>query len=285
MNLNILRFAVLCSASLMFSCKEKRDLNSQSSRKPPESAIQAPDTQSKTPEPTQTIDPTYGILDKDGLPIDPSLGMNSGKITEEQRLELRQPLPEGYHIGQPIVPRWVNGEADDVKWRPVGDGCFNSPGEDLLARLLGLDPAQIPPVIRGASMVLKSPSGGRVIVYLGGSTLLFEAKNGSIDVSSKKKVHCVNFDDKRRAFILWDSFASESLIVGHLSDDEDIENLPSRQILYTYDLDKMILRRVIFPKGVQEEVWDGFVIVSVSPSALLLRWDKKKDPMTVYLDQ
>jgi hypothetical protein len=285
MNLNILRFAVLCLASLILSCKEKRDLNSQSSRKPPESAIQAPDTQSQTPEPTQTIDPTYGILDKDGLPIDPGLGMNSGKITEEQRLELRQPLPKGYHIGQPIVPRWVIGRADDVEWREVGNGRFNLPSKDLLARLLGLDAAQIPPGIRGAFWVLKSPSGRRVIANSGVSDSLFEAKNGVVDVSSMKKIYCVNFDDKRRTFIIWDSFASESLLVGHLSDDEEIENVPSRQILYTYDIDKMLLRRVIFPKGVQEEIWDSFDIESVAPSALLLRWDKKKNPMTVDLDQ
>ena len=113
----------------------------------------------------QTADTKYGKLDIEGFPIDPGLGMNSDKITKEQRLELRQPVPEGYHIGQPIVPRLVTGKSDDVGWRKIGTGSFNSVSNDLLAKLLGLDPAQIPPGVREADRVLKSPSGGRVIVH------------------------------------------------------------------------------------------------------------------------
>lgn len=284
MKINTLRFTVLWLALLTLSCKEKRELNPQSSRDTRESPTQAPDNRSESSAPLQTADTKYGKLDMKGFPIDPSLGMNSDKITKEQRWELRQPVPEGYHIGQPIVPRLVTGKSDDVGWRKVGTGSFNSVSNDLLAKLLGLDPEQIPPGVREAGRVLKSPSGGRVIVHLGGSDLLFEAKNGTIDVSSQKKIHCVNFDDKRRAFIIWDSFASESLVVGYLADDEDIEDSPSRQILYTYDIDKMMLRRMTFPKSLQKEEWKAFVIDSVAPSAVLLRWDGTEEPMTVYLD-
>lgn len=233
------------------------------------------------------MDPKYGKLGKDGLPIDPGLGMNSKKISENERLELHQPLPKGYHIVHPIRPRCVSGKAKDVEWRSAGAGrvFFSIPNEELLARTLGLQPQQIPPGIRGTSQVLKSPSGQRVIANAGVSDVLFQANNGVVDISSEKKIHSVNFDDKRRAFINWNAFASESLIVGLLSDDEEIENLPSRQILYTYDIDRMILRRVIFPKSVQKEEWQGFFVIDdVAASAVLLRWEGQAGLMTVYLD-
>ena len=280
-----LRFIALWILLLPLSCKEKRELSPQNSRDTSGSSSQTSGNPSKACTGSQTPDPKYGKLDMEGFPIDPRLGMNSNKLTKEQRFELRQQPPKGYQVGQPIVPRCVTGKAKDVTWRKVADGSFNLVSEDIMAKLLGLDPSKIPPIVRGAGRVLKSPTGGRVIVHLGGTDLLFEAKNGTINVSSEKKVHCVNFDDKRRAFILWDSFASESLIIGHLADDEDIEDLPSRQILYTYDIDKMILRRVTFPKDVQKNEWKCFVIEDVAPSAVLLRWDGEEEPMTVYLDQ
>lgn len=284
MKTNTLRFTILWVASLALSCKEKQEIDPPILRDTVDYPVQSPEKQPNTSATLQITDTKYGKLDMEGFPIDPGLGMNSDKISKEQRSELRQPLPEGYHIGQPIVPRILTGKSDDVEWRKVGIGSFNSVSNDVLSKLLGLDPAQIPQGIRDANRVLKSPSGGRVIVQMGGSDLLFESKNRIIDVSSSQKIHCVNFDDKRRAFIIWESFMSESLIVGYLADDEDIEDLPSRQILYTYDIDKMILRRVTFPKNVQEEEWKGFVVDSVAPSAVLLRWDGREDPMTVYLD-
>jgi hypothetical protein len=73
------------------------------------------------------------------------------------------------------------------------------------------------------------------------------------------------------------------LIVRHLADDEDLEELLSRQILYTFDTEKLTLRRVEFPKMVQQEEWNRFVIDIVAPSAVLLRWDTMNELMTVYL--
>jgi hypothetical protein len=288
MKVNTLCFTSFCLVSLTMSCKEKREVNSRGSRETPESITQESDNRLKSSEVPEVTDPKYGKLGGDGFPTDPGLGMNSDKITEEQRMDLRQPVPKNYHIAPPISPKYVTGKADNIDWRNVSDGSFNSPSEDLLAKLLGLTTAQIPPSVRRVSKVLKSPSNGRVIVQSGGGidrALLFDIKNGMMDVSSEKIIHSVNFDDKRRAFIRWDSFVGESLIIGHLTDDGDIENFPSRQILYTYDIEKMLLRRVSLQKDVQKEEWEAFVIDSVARSEVLIRWDRTQELMTLYLDQ
>jgi hypothetical protein len=288
MKINTLCYTAFCLASLTMSCKEKRELNTRSTREAPASLTQGTDNRLKTSEGPEATDPKSGKLGRDRFPTDLGLGMNSDKITKEQRMELCQPIPKDYHIAPPISPKIVMGKADNIEWRNVSEGSFNLPSEDLLAKLLGLAPAQIPPSIRRVSELLKSPSNGRVIVQSGGGVdraLLFDVKNGIIDLSSEGIIYSVNFDDKRRAFIRWDSFVSESLIIGHLTDDEDVENLPSRQILYTYDIEKMLLRRVSLQKDVQKEEWEAFVIDSVALSAVLLRWDRTQELMTLYLDQ
>jgi hypothetical protein len=288
MKIKTLRLTAILITVFTLSCHEPRQFNSQSASGIPGSATKTPANTSESSMPMQTIDAKYGKLDGKGFPIDPGFAMNSNKMDKEQRLELRQQPPPGYHVGEPMSPRHVIGKADDLAWRNVGAGKFNPGKKEHLAKLLGLNPEHLPPGIFGDYMVLMSPSGRKVIVQSSGSSdsaFLFAAANGVIDVSSAKKVHCINFDDKRRAFIRWESFVGESLIVGCLSDDGDLEDYPIRQILYTYDIDKMMLRCVIFPKDVHAHYGDDFIIDSVAPSAMLLIWDRKQQPMTVYLEQ
>ncbi len=282
-----LKIIIYGVAILLLSCKGKRESNAEISYGAPESAVQTAGESLESPADPRTIDSKYGKLDAEGFPIDPDLAMNSGKITTQQLAALRQPLPKGYHIGSPIIPKYISGKEDGLEWRKVWDGNFNTYHKDALAKLLGLDVEQLPPSVFVGDSVLKSPSGKRIIVQGNNSnrSLLFEAREGVIDVSTEKNIHSVNFDDRRRAFISWISFVSESLIVGTLADDEDVEKLPSRHIIYTFDIDAMLLRRIVFPKDVQEEE-GGFIFIDsvASPSTILVRWDSKKEPITVYLD-
>jgi len=229
----------------------------------------------------------YGPVDSDGFPTNPEFAMNSDKIDDEQRQQLRQNPPVGYQVGAHFSPRYVMGACGDIEWRHVSKGKVLSTSKESMAGMLGLNPTDLPPSLNGDEMVLKSPSGRRVIVQSAGyadRVFLFEAEGGTIDLSSSERLHCINFDDRRRAFIRWEAFVGESLIVGRLADDGDLEKFPSREILYAYDIDKRILRRVVFPKEVIDRHGENFMIDSAGQSALLLRWDRAEVPTTVFLN-
>lgn len=287
MKISIIAFLFISVALLNLSCREKNKKNVSRTSEAQATARSEPVEESKIANNLRSAGAGGGSPGPWRTSENPSFAMNSDRMSESQRLELRQSLPKGYLIGPSITPRTVSGIADKIEWHKVGEKNCNPGNKENMARVLGVDVAKIPAGVRGDDWVLKSTSGQRVLVQSGGNSdraTLFEAKGGIVDGSSGKKVHCINFDVQRRTFIFWDSFVNDSLIIGHLVDDEDLEDLPSRHILYCYDLDKMILQRFSLPEVVQETEAESFVIDSVAPSAILVRFDKNQELVTVFLD-
>ena len=275
-----LGFSSVVVLSLFLSCGEK---GKRTDHQTPDGTQRADQTSRLSTK--DQSDSQYGELDQEGFPTNPGLGMNSDRISEEQRLQLRQQPPNGYHIGAPVNTSFIEGRASDIAWRRVQAGTSDPGTKKLLARLLEMDEERLPPSVDGDEIVLKSPLGTRVIVQApeySDSALLFELKNGVAELATFRTVHRINFDDKRRAFIDWIAFIDESVIVGQLADDEDVEDLPSRNTLYIYDIDKATLSRVNFPEGAQDKISPGFVIDSVAESGALLIKDGKS-VLTVYL--
>lgn len=284
---NILHLGAVSMILFVISCRERCDNGSNDTHQSHEIESKAANFKLEAPTATPTVDPTYGELDAEGFPVDPGLAMNSNKMSKEQRMELRQQPPPGYHVGEPLHPRFISGKTNDISWRDAQDDNLQPGNKEAIAELLGLSPEHLPSGIFGDYFVLRSPSKKRVIVHSGSnnSAFLFTAESKGEKVSSATKFHCINVDDKRRGFIRWKSFVSESVIVGILSDDGDLENFPSRQIIYTYNINSTTLRRLIFPNDFLEKYGDLFIIDSVAPSAVLIKWDRGQQLMTAYLNQ
>jgi hypothetical protein len=225
-------------------------------------------------------------VDSEGFPTNPEFAMNSGKILDGQRSELRNMPPEGYQIRNRENLRFLNRKDDQVEWRNVGDsgtlgGFLEKTGmRDKEPDGLFLDDRAIfSPTSMRMLVVSDSRDRGR----------MFEMGPSGWDLTEGRRVRSITFDDRWRWYISWKAFMTESLIVGISTTDDDIEKYPELR-LYTYELDKAILSRLRLPPAIQPK--GNFVfyqIEAVSSNALLLRLGyreaKNEDVFTIYLDQ
>jgi hypothetical protein len=232
-------------------------------------------------------DPEYGMLDGDGYPTDPGFAMNSSRIDGNQRAELRQSPPGGYHVTALLNPRIINRKDEGIAWRPVSA----EPSEDLAAFMQSLKAGVgIPEGLYPDDEVRFSPSRKRILV--GSSSRdrwqIFAMGEDGWDMNRGLKVRSVTFDDKWRWFIDWKYFLTESKIVGISITDDEIEAYPEQHRLYTYDIDRMMLTRVRLPVAIQPRGFEFFQIEAISPAAVLLRIGyeegRRDDLFTVYLD-
>jgi hypothetical protein len=184
-NMNPLRQSIAWSVVfLLCSCEKKPETHENKGERIPRTAVEVSQhdagnylTHQKRPPYTDDI-----------LPTDARLAVNSRRIAESQRAALRGNPPAGYNIHPPFVPKFAFGMDQNISWRK--DGSFHqfASSKEYLARLLGIREEQIPDGCFEGAFVSQSPSNRRVMSS--GSdddTWFFDSKDGSIDISSKKR--------------------------------------------------------------------------------------------------
>src|SRR5690606_33474724 len=99
---------------------------------------------------------------------------------------------------------------------------------------------------------------------------LFRIEDGKILEDSREEVPSINYDDKRRWFIQWENWISDSEMVGVLNEEDISGHTITRSVIYLYDMDTRELRRVDLPYGFITGNDPSIEIVSVSQDSLIL---------------
>jgi hypothetical protein len=231
--------------------------------------------------PLPVLSPSVSVIDETA-----GYAMNSGKISENMRVALHADAPPGCEVLGPLdLEILAFGRDESIEWRGIGS-LESKPGSVQGLRLFfGGDPSSILADLNGDETIRWSPSKSKAIMdgnY--GSVSLFSFENGLLDPTTIQAVPSVNYDDERRWFIRWEAFLSDTLLVGTMEDDHELEESELRSmVLYLYDTDRRSLRRVHLPREVVSNETLSYSIAGYSDRAILFRDGDGEGFVTVYM--
>lgn len=140
----------------------------------------------------------------------------------------------------------------------------------------GIGELELPETLAATAWSAASPDPGgerllMVPLEMTEPAALFRIEAGRVVPDSMEEVPSINYDDKRRWFIQWETWISDSEIVGVFNEEDVAGHTVTRSGLYLYDVDSRELKRVDLPYGFIDGSDPAIGILAASPEGLLIQ--------------
>lgn len=199
----------------------------------------------------------------------PGLAMNRNADIRDL---LTRPKPDWLVLGPPVATSVLPEEDRSASLRAAAASKVSfAAGQQIKSA----GAVSLPEGISGkewASAIL-NPDGTRLLMVPLEMTVaptLFKVEGNSAVETGKEEIPVVNFDDSRRWFIQWESWASDSELVGVLNEEDFSGHVTVRVGIYLYDVDSKTLRRVELPPEITSAEDPMIEIVAVSSDVLVI---------------
>ena len=206
----------------------------------------------------------------------PGLAMNRNAETREI---LAQKPPAWLTIGKPVTS--TLREESDIEWpNPPGGMGKESFGDSQKISSLAGGRVLVPDSFASKTWAysILHPKGNLTVVAESGSynlPRLYRIEGGQLEENSAQEIPAINFDDKRRWFIEWESWLTDSEILGTVNEDDFSGHVTVRTVFYIYNVDSRELRRIETPVSWGRGSDSSVTIDAVSPDALRVIEDGK----------
>jgi hypothetical protein len=213
-------------------------------------------------------------------------------LNPEYRAQMTLPPPPWLKIGKP-APARLGGDPKNIEWKRFGsidqarhkDIFLKSPrlpsSEPISKRVNGdatikhygpgmiVVPNPLGDRARGTSALVNDSRTMALVC-----SQVYDITGQSLALESGRPVPELNYDDARRSQILWETWMSDTKLVGLMSEETIDEQGPVRSALYTYDVTTKELQQVVLPDPVMDVYMKGFPeiqILATAPNALLIK--------------
>jgi|GEM_PF-3141304 len=193
----------------------------------------------------------------------------------EMRAFYSQPPPPWLRIGKPVSSH-IGGETGSIQWtRKTGAEMKQHFGDKQRVAAIASGTVKLPISLsdRALSYTIVNNNRSRAVIAKSGYHLsadVYKIKDGLVIEDSAQEIPVINFDDDRRWHITWQTWFSESTLVGVMEEEDLNEEGPTRVALYLYETEKRELRRVEIPETIKPAPGEGIAIVAASSNALLI---------------
>lgn len=241
----------------------------------PKAAPSALAAGSKDPEATGkstgpgSPDPTRPKSEREGKNTR-GLAMNRNEATTSL---LTRAKPDWLSIGAPIVAEESPSKDISQNWKGPEYVPIKKSSPDTVSEVGELKFPEALASIHWSSASFDPKRGRLLMVPLDGAepASLFKVETGEILVDTREEVPSINYDDKRRWFISWGTWVSDSEIVGVFNEEDFSGHTTVRAGIYLYHVDRREMRRVDLPYGFIAGNDPSIEVVEVSPEGLVIR--------------
>lgn len=200
----------------------------------------------------------------------PGFAMNRNDITHSLLTQLK---PDWLVIGSPVVAEAPASKDEIPNWKGLERASLTKSSPDIVTEVGGL---KLPDALAATQWSAASFNADQnhllmVPLEMTEPAYLFKVKDGEILVDSREEVPSINYDDKRRWFIQWETWISDSEIVGVFNEEDISGHVVTRSGIYLYNVDSRELRAVDLPYGFISGYDPSMEIVGVSPDGLLIK--------------
>ncbi len=195
--------------------------------------------------------------------------MNRNDIT---RSLLTRDKPDWLSIGSPAFTESLADRRGGANWKNIGESKVTFSAGANLIKVGEMDlPASLA-TMKWSAGSFDSQHGRLLMVPLEMTepAYLFKVENGKILEDSREEIPSINYDDKRRWFIQWETWISDSEIVGVINEEDLSGHTVTRSGLYLYNVDTRELTRVDLPYGFISGEDPSIEVVAVSPDGFVI---------------
>lgn len=230
-------------------------------------------------------------------------------LNPEYRAQMTQPPPPWLKIGQP-APARLGGDPKNIEWKRFGT-IDQTKHKDIFIKSPRIPSRE--PITKhvNGDVTIKNYEPGMIVVpnplgdrAKGTSALVndsrtlglvcsqvYDITEQSLALKSGRPVPELNYDDARRSQISWETWMSDTKLVGLMNEETIDEQGPVRTALYTYDVTTKELQQVALPDPVMDAYMKGspeIQILAIATNALFVKvgggYDKNEKDFVLLLD-